>query len=394
MTAVVTAGTGECENYEELQPSEATALRLQAARKSLEAATLREALRCSRADRDAARTELQEAEQKAREASSAEELSDQLCVLRRQLSEANAQLQKVRQQTIAAQRRDGPETLELHRALQRVALQNAELTVEKDALEVKLQATQEQHAHLCQSILALKEEREVLETEVQKSGGTAAATARLEAAQHEIAELTAATAGLEVEALAMATARAEAEAKTRTAEAAEKKLREQLAAGEDAMEKAVAECKAQCQQRLQQLELSLAERREAIKEADKVTAAAMREIEGWQALHEAGEAEIKDLNGRCDRAQRQEKDAKKRAERFREDLVAAREQLEAARGERSQLLKEAETLRYTAMIPMILAVFIIFAALALASVRAKTAGVVTNTAVEEGVNESADAKAF
>jgi len=370
MTAVVTAGTGECENYEELQPSEATALRLQAARKSLEAATLREALRCSRADRDAARTELQEAEQKAREASSAEELSDQLCVLR------------------------GPETLELHRALQRVALQNAELTVEKDALEVKLQATQEQHAHLCQSILALKEEREVLETEVQKSGGTAAATARLEAAQHEIAELTAATAGLEVEALAMATARAEAEAKTRTAEAAEKKLREQLAAGEDAMEKAVAECKAQCQQRLQQLELSLAERREAIKEADKVTAAAMREIEGWQALHEAGEAEIKDLNGRCDRAQRQEKDAKKRAERFREDLVAAREQLEAARGERSQLLKEAETLRYTAMIPMILAVFIIFAALALASVRAKTAGVVTNTAVEEGVNESADAKAF
>ncbi|CAE8584023.1 unnamed protein product, partial [Polarella glacialis] len=241
---------------------------------SLEAAALREALRRSRSERDAAS-------------------SGQLAMLRRELGEANSQLAEVKRQTVLAHRKAGPGVARLQCTLERCALQSAELLSEENRL-----------------------------------------------AQQQSSEL--AAAGLAEELSVVTAARGAADAKAKAASDAARQ------------------------------EAKLAERQQAVCDADAAAEAALGEVEEWQCLHQAVDTEANGFLSRCERAQHQEKQAEARAERLQLELRSAAEQVALAERERSCLLAEAVRLRWLAVVSVALSALIGCAVHAVARARPAT----------------------
>eukprot|EP00930_Biecheleria_cincta_P057427 TRINITY_DN43366_c0_g1_i1.p1 TRINITY_DN43366_c0_g1~~TRINITY_DN43366_c0_g1_i1.p1 ORF type:complete len:390 (-),score=127.23 TRINITY_DN43366_c0_g1_i1:88-1257(-) len=359
------AGTGECEEGAPDITYEVTSLRLRAAKKSLEAATLREALRRSQVERDLAKAQLGAAEAKVQKASDdadeAQQLSSDISRLRKELADANFELAKVRRETIALQRKENPEAAEMQRVLQHCHSQNAELNAERQHLVIRLSTAQKEHAQLCQDVAALCKERDMLAAQA-KATHSVTATARFAKAESKIAELKAATERLEQEGRTLAASRDAAEVKIKECEESEQQLQQELASLGLAKQDALTKCKEDCESKLEQLRASLAENREAACDADQIAAAALSELEAWQKLHADSEAEAKQLATDCERAAKQERDAKRQADRLQQELSAVEAQLESLRQEQQEVLAQADKLRLSYMMPAAVAAIISMAA--------------------------------
>lgn len=359
------AGTGECEEGVLDTSSEVAALRLRAAKKSLEAATLREALRCSRADRDSAKAQLEAAEAKVQEASDntdkAQQLNNDINQLRKQLSDANSELAKVRRQTIALQRKESPGAADMQRALKKCQSQNAELSAEQQNLVMRLSAAHKQHAELRQAVAALSSERDMLAAQA-KATRFGTVTARSAEIEGEIAELKAETERLKEETKAMAASRDAAEINIKECEDHEQQLQKELANLELSKQEALARCKLDCERKLEQLRASIADKREAWSDAEHIATAALSELEAWQKLHTDSEAEAKQLATDYERALKQEKEARRQTDRLQQELTAVEAQLQSLHHQQQGLLAQAEELRRSCILPAAVAVICSMAA--------------------------------
>jgi len=318
---------------------------------------LRMALQRAQAQLSTAKVQLVGAQtaaaQAADEAQKATRMKQQIFVLKQKLSASNSELEKVQRDSLTKQRQAGSAVAKLDRALRRSEEDAGRLIFERDELLHDLEVSAQKQKASEQHVARLREEKCELEKQVSERSGLIGAKER-EAAE-EAEALRAATAALLEE-------QQQAESDLFLARQREKEARLAEAA---VLEESRANREAQAEKweaERSKLETSMAEKEQAAAEADKLSAAALREIEEWQRGKEEADRLAKDFEKRAAAASKAERSAKSKASRWEQELDDATQKLNQAREERDSLLAQGSTQRRrTAMFLWAALAFIVLA---------------------------------